>query len=304
MATIVLQAAGAFLGGFLGSTGAAIGTAVGAVAGYVLDQALINSTRHIEGARLTSAPPFTAEDGAPLPRLYGTARLGGTLIWATRFEEASTTTRRGFKGGPKVTEYAYYANVAFALCEGEIAGVRRIWADGRELDRTLFEIRVYRGTEDQDPDPLIAAKQGEDNVPAYRGTAYVVFERFPLEDYGNRIPQFQFETIRAVGTLAKNLRAVCLIPGATEYGLSPTPVTRTPSAGETVSLNRHVLHGEADMGEVWAERLQFVERRGKVGLAVEDVALERHRLAGARRASHRCRRKPVFRRAGNEADRA
>lgn len=268
MATIVLQAAGAFLGGFLGSTGAAIGTAVGAVAGYVLDQALINSTRHIEGARLTSAPPFTAEDGAPLPRLYGTARLGGTLIWATRFEEASTTTRRGFKGGPKVTEYAYYANVAFALCEGEIAGVRRIWADGRELDRTLFEIRVYRGTEDQDPDPLIAAKQGEDNVPAYRGTAYVVFERFPLEDYGNRIPQFQFETIRAVGTLAKNIRAVCLIPGATEYGLSPTPVTRTPSAGETVSLNRHVLHGETDLAAALDELQALCPNLAHVGLVV------------------------------------
>jgi len=159
MATILLQAAGAYLGGFLGSTGAAIGTAVGAIAGYTLDRALINSTRRIEGPRLASAPPFTAEDGAPLPRLYGTARLGGTLIWATRFEEASTTTRQGFKGGPRLTEYAYYVSAAFALCEGEIAGVRRIWADGRELDRTLFEIRVHRGTEDQDPDPLIAASR-------------------------------------------------------------------------------------------------------------------------------------------------
>ncbi|HHZ09144.1 MAG TPA: host specificity protein [Rhizobiales bacterium] len=268
MATIVLQAAGAFLGGFLGSTGAALGTAAGAVAGYVLDQALINSTRHIEGARLTSAPPFTAEDGAPLPRLYGTARLGGTLIWATRFEEVSTTTRQGFKGGPRVTEYSYYANVAFALCEGEISGVRRIWADGRELDRTLHEIRVYRGTEDQDPDPLIAAKQGADNAPAYRGTAYVVFERFALEEYGNRIPQFQFETIRAVGTVAGNVRAVCLIPGATEYGLSPTPVTRMPGDGETVSLNRHVLHGETDLAAALDELQALCPNLAHVGLVV------------------------------------
>lgn len=268
MATIVLQAAGAFLGGFLGSTGAAIGTAVGAIAGYTLDRALINSTRRIEGPRLASAPPFTAEDGAPLPRLYGTARFGGTLIWATRFEEASTTTRQGFKGGPRVTEYAYFVSAAFALCEGEIAGVRRIWADGRELDRTLHEIRVHRGTADQDPDPLIAAKQGEGNAPAYRGTAYIVFERFPLEDYGNRIPQFQFETIRPVGTLAKNLRAVCLIPGATEYGLSPTPVTRTPRAGETVSLNRHVLHGETDLTAALDELQALCPNLANVGLVV------------------------------------
>ena len=268
MATIVLQAAGAFLGGLLGSTGAAIGSAAGAIAGYALDRTLINATRRIEGPRLASAPPFTAEDGAPLPRLYGTARLGGTLIWATRFEEAATTTRQGFKGGPRVTEYAYFVSAAFALCEGEIAGVRRIWADGRELDRMRHEIRVHRGGEDQDADPLIAAKQGEGNAPAYRGTAYVVFERFPLEEYGNRIPQFQFETMRSVGTLAKNVRAVCLIPGATEYGLSPTPVTRTPRSGETLSLNRHVLHGETDMTAALDELQALCPNLAHVGLVV------------------------------------
>lgn len=266
MATIVLQAAGAYLGGFLGSTGAAIGTAVGAIAGYTLDRALINSTRRIEGRRLASAPPFTAEDGAPLPRLYGTARLGGTLIWATRFEESATTTRQGFKGGPRVTEYSYSVSVAFALCEGEIAGVRRIWADGRELDRTLYEIRVHRGSEDQEPDPLIAAKQGD--APAYRGTAYVVFERFQLDDFGNRIPQFQFEVIRPVGSLAKNVRAICLIPGATEYGLSTTPVSFSPREGETVSLNRHVLHGETDLAAALDELQALCPNLQNVALVV------------------------------------
>ncbi len=36
MATIVLQAAGAFLGGILGPVGAALGSAAGAMAGYML----------------------------------------------------------------------------------------------------------------------------------------------------------------------------------------------------------------------------------------------------------------------------
>jgi len=36
MATILLQAAGAFLGGVLGPVGTAIGSAAGAVAGYLL----------------------------------------------------------------------------------------------------------------------------------------------------------------------------------------------------------------------------------------------------------------------------
>ena len=40
MATILLQAAGAYLGGLFGSTAAAIGTAAGALAGYAIDKAL------------------------------------------------------------------------------------------------------------------------------------------------------------------------------------------------------------------------------------------------------------------------
>ncbi|MGN6467962.1 MAG: baseplate multidomain protein megatron [Rhizobiaceae bacterium] len=246
MATLVLQAAGAFLGGAFGAVGAAIGSAVGATAGYLVDRALIESTRHVEGPRLATARPFTAEEGASIARIYGTARAGGTLIWATRFEEKRTTKRQGAKGGPKVTIYSYFANAAFVLCEGEIAGVRRIWADGRELDRTKFDIRIYEGGEDQLVDPLIEAKQGAANAPAYRGVAYAVFERFPLDDYGNRIPQFQFEVMRPCDDLNRQIRAVTLIPGSTEYGLEPDAVTLRIRKGETQPVNRHVLTAASD----------------------------------------------------------
>lgn len=246
MATILLQAAGAYLGGFLGSVGGALGSAAGAIAGYVVDRALINSTQRIEGPRLTAARPFTAEEGVAIPRLYGTARIGGTLIWATRFEESKSTRRQG-KLGPKVTEYSYFANAAFLLCEGEIAGIRRIWADGREIDREVVEIRVYRGGKDQPADPLIDAKQGPDNTPAYRGVAYVVVDRLDIGDYGNRIPQLQFEVIRPVGELSRKIRAISLIPGAIEYGLSADLVTRQIRPGEEQAINRNVLFAGTDI---------------------------------------------------------
>jgi hypothetical protein len=247
MATILLQAAGAAIGGLLGPVGAAIGAAAGALAGYTIDQALINGTRRIEGPRLSGARPFTAEEGAAIPRVYGTARIGGIMIWATRFEETRTTRRQGGKTGPKVTEYNYFANAAFALCEGKIAGIRRVWADGREIDRERIELRVHRGTEAQDADPLVSAKQGAGNTPAYRGTAYVVVERFALADYGNRIPQFQFEVLRPVGELPNKIRAISLIPGATEYGMSPSLVTRQHRQGETEAVNRHTLLEGSDL---------------------------------------------------------
>ena len=61
------------------------------------------------------------------------------------------------------------------------------------LDLTGITVRIYSGDESQTSDPLIVAKDGADNVPAYRGLAYVVFERLPLENFGNRIPQLSFE---------------------------------------------------------------------------------------------------------------
>ncbi|MBX3575845.1 MAG: glycoside hydrolase/phage tail family protein [Rhizobiaceae bacterium] len=269
MATIVLQAAGAFLGGLLGTTGAAIGTAAAAIAGYVIDRAILEGSRHHEGPRLTGPRPFSAEDGASLPRVYGSVRVGGTLIWATRFEEERTTSRQGAKGRTSTTtEYSYFANVAFALAEGRVASIRRVWADGRELDREQVEMRFYRGTEGHAADPLIEAKQGEGNTPAYRGTCYVVFERFPLGDYGNRIPQFHFEVIRPVSTAAAGLKAVALIPGATEFGLSPHAVTREIQPGETEVLNRHVLTAESDIAASLDELRALCPALEHVGLVV------------------------------------
>ena len=123
-----------------------------------------------------------------------------------------------------------------------IGGVGRIWADGKPLDLTGKTIRVHRGTEDQAADDLIVAKEGAGNSPAYRGLAYVVFERLPLADFGNRIPQLSFEIIRPVGALERMVRAVTLIPGTTEFGYEP-------SAARERSRARYVRAGESPRHE-------------------------------------------------------
>lgn len=257
MATLLLQVAGAALGSALGGpVGGMIGQAIGGIAGSQLDNAWLgggSGNRHVEGPRLKEIGGLASSEGAPIPRLYGRARLGGQLIWATRFEEevnvSVTRSKAGAKGGRSQktyeTTYSYYANLAIALCEGEIAFVRRIWADGRELDVSSVTMRVHRGSEAQEPDPLIAAKElGE--APAYRGLAYVVFERFLLAEYGNRVPQFAFEVVRAVPGLNEMVRAVTLIPGAGEFVCEIRPVTHEPEAGVSESLTRHQLFGGSD----------------------------------------------------------
>lgn len=261
MATLVLQTVGAIAGQFLGGPiGAAIGQTVGAVAGNVIDQRLFGPrARDVTGPRLTSLAGLASTEGAAIPRVYGRARIGGQMIWATRFEEVVNTSRvsRGGKGGggAKQTSYAYYANFAVGLCEGPIAQVRRIWADGKELDQTLFTIRVHLGDEDQEPDPLIVAKEGADVAPAYRGLAYVVFERMPLADFGNRAPQLTFEVVRPLGRLAQRLRGVDVIPGAGEYAYQPETRIRSGVLGAASAENRHVLTHESD----WSASLDALQ---------------------------------------------
>ena len=246
MATVLLQVAGSLIGSAFGPVGTALGAAAGAAAGYWIDQSIINSTRRIEGPRLGAQRPMTAQEGVAVPRVYGMARIAATVIWATRFEEVTRTERRGAKGGPRVTTYSYHANVALGLCEGPVAAIRRIWADGQEIDLRDVDIRLHHGTEDQEPDPLILARQGEGNTPAYRGLAYLVLEHFALEAFGNRIPQFEIEVFRPVGKLERDIRAITLIPGATEHGLAPGPVMAQPEPGALTEVNRHVLHADTD----------------------------------------------------------
>ena len=244
MATIVLSAIGGAIGGVLGGPfGALAGRAVGALAGGVIDNAVINAfapAQHVQGPRLKELEVQASTEGAPIPRIYGRVRLAGQIIWATRLEEETRTQRHGGGkgGGPKVTTttYNYYANLAIALCEGPVARIERVWADGKPLDLEAENItmRFYRGDEAQVPDPLIAAKEGMDNAPAYRGVAYVVFERLPLENFGNRIPQFTFEVMRPADDVAEKVRAVNIIPGAGEFHCDPRVVTRTQAPVRSV----------------------------------------------------------------------
>ena len=250
MATLVLQAAGGFVGGLVGGpVGALLGRAVGATLGAVVDQSLFGvGAKHSVGPRLTTLAGLTSSEGAAVPRVYGRARVGGQLIWATRFIETSNEQRAGGKGGggASQTSYNYAANFAVGLCEGPIAMVRRVWADGQEIDPSTVTMRVYRGDESQTPDPLIVAKEGAINAPAYRGLAYIVFEQMPLANFGNRIPQLSFEVLRPIEGLGSLIRGVCLIPGATEFGYSPVAIRSAPTQGATAWENRHLLSAPSD----------------------------------------------------------
>ncbi len=309
MATLVLGAVGSAVGGallpggvsLLGTTltGAALGGALGSIGGSFVDQALLGplaspsgQTRIDQGPRLYDLKLGASSEGAPIPRVYGRMRLPGQLIWATRFKEeviVTTQTTGGgqAKGGKNLfdssgggqaqgksetvqsVEYRYYANAAYAICEGEITRVGRIWADGKELDQSDYTIRVYRGDEDQNADSLIAGKEGgSDETPSYRGTAYVVFEQMPIAGFGNRLPQLNFEVFRAVDDFEKLVRAVNLIPSAGEFVYDDDSVIRIEGGQTTVSENLHTAQGGTDWKVALGQLDDQLPNVGQVSLVV------------------------------------
>ncbi len=258
MATIVLSAVGAAVGGafggsVLGLSAAVIGRAVGATIGRVIDQRLLGGgSAAVETGKVERFRLMGASEGAPVMQAWGRLRLSGQVIWATRFEERTRRSGGSGKGAPKppeTTSYSYSVSLAVALCEGGIARVGRIWADGVEIDRETLNLRVYAGTEDQLPDPKIAAVEGAENAPAYRGIAYVVLEDLDLTPFGNRVPQFSFEVVRpakGAGGLGDLLQGVALIPGTGEYALATTPVHYGRGRGENRTANVHSAAGGTD----------------------------------------------------------
>lgn len=196
MATLVFTAIGTSLGGPLGG-------AVGGLIGQQVDASLFGGR---QGPRLNDLKVTTSAYGSAIAHHLGTVRAPGTIIWSTELVEHSDT-QGGGKGGSATTTYSYSVSFAVALASQPITEVRRIWADGNLLRGAEGDLKVggdmrfYSGHGDHGADPLIAAAEGA-LAPAFRGTAYVVFEDLDLSTFGNRIPALSFELVANSGAIS------------------------------------------------------------------------------------------------------
>ncbi len=271
MATILLSAAGAAIGGSLGGSVlglsmTALGRFAGASLGRAIDQSIMGAgSSTVEQGKVERFRLTSSGEGDPVAQLFGRMRVAGQVIWATQFSESVTTTGggKGAPSGPKTNAYTYSVSLAIGLCEGVISGVGRVWADGVEVNPDDLGMRVYTGSQDQMPDPKIEAVEGAGQVPAYRGTAYLVLEDLDLAQFGNRVPQFEFEVMRpaqpegvdAGEDIAHAVQAVAMMPGSGEYALATSPVRFDYGAGQSALANVNTPAGKADFS-VATERLQ------------------------------------------------
>jgi hypothetical protein len=79
MATLVLTTIGTIVGG-------PIGGAIGALIGQQADSRLF-APKGRQGPRLGDLSVQTSAYGTAIPRLFGTLRVAGTVIWATDLRE-------------------------------------------------------------------------------------------------------------------------------------------------------------------------------------------------------------------------
>jgi hypothetical protein len=284
MASLILSAAGQAIGAAAFSsvdilgltiTGSQIGGAIGAFVGSEIDAALAPGVRS-KGPRLSDINIQSSTEGAAIPRVFGRVRVAGQLLWATQFLETASNSSSGGKGlgGPKVTttDYAYSISFAVGLCAGIVTKIGRVWADGALIDVSQFTTRFYPGDESQAQDPLIQEIEGAGNTPAYRGLAHIVFEDMALAQFGNRIPQLQFEIVRAISdadpsALENVLGGVAIIPGAGEF-VYATEVVSANDNGTTIAQNAHNASGVADWSASLDELQGLAPNLGAASLVV------------------------------------
>lgn len=221
MAVLAIGAIGAAVGSaiggtFIGMSAVALGWNVGLTVGGMLFGPK-GQDIYQQGPRLGDLKVQSSTYGNPIPIVCGAMRIAGNVIWSANIvETAHTTTQssggKGGGGGGSVTQtsYSYSQSFAVGICAGEIAGIGKIWANGKLIynlsdtadiativasNKSANGIRIYTGSETQAADSLIQASVGAADCPAYRGAAYMVFENLQLADYGNRMPNLEFEVV-------------------------------------------------------------------------------------------------------------
>ena len=192
------------LAGFMiaGAAGALKGASIGMSIGGVLDPPKLPTTM---GPRLTDTTMQTSTYGATIPRVYGTVPVVGNIFWLenNKLKEVSKKTKVSGKGGSKQTiiTFSYFATFAVGLCQGPIAGIRRIWIGSKLLydagsseasaviasNNATALFTLHLGESTQAADARMQATVGIANTSAFRGLAYIVFRDLPLADYGNSL---------------------------------------------------------------------------------------------------------------------
>ena len=239
MATLIFGAVGAGVGSIFGNwlLGWSIGTTVG---GLLFGRS--GGPGNQERGKLDDLRISGSSYGGAIPQVWGYMRLAGNLIWSTDLVEHSYSEGGGGSGGgPTITTYTYTVSCAALICQGPVNALKRIWfdkdvvwdADDVASSPIKDAITFYPGNESQTADPTIYADlttlQGLP-TPAFRGSCYVVFNNIDLSNYGNRIPNMEFEIQATVSPTVEDIlddicQQVDITSGLRDFTAATQPVS-------------------------------------------------------------------------------
>jgi hypothetical protein len=188
-----------------------IGGAIGAAVGGLIDSKLF------PGPKVPMPTVTTSTYGNAIPLLYGPYnRVGTNMIWSSPIRKVQNKSLKFLLGKGKGQPFTYEVDVAMAVGAGPLqpSWCQTIWANGTvifdasagtippdpdengvvtwDVSFETFQdfdfIVVYPGNQTQLPDPTIESYIGVGNVPAYRGTAYILIHGLKLTTFGNGVP--------------------------------------------------------------------------------------------------------------------
>ena len=267
MSSTILPQAGKLLGGSIGGPiGSIIGQTLGKNLGKELDKELFKKNfGPMVGHRLGEITTQTANYGGSIPIIFGTVKLAGNIIWASKIKEHRDDyyQRQSKFSGRSLfaSKFSCSVSLAIAIAEGEISEILRVWANDRLIDPKNSNYRFYNGSEKQMPDPLIESHCGYKKTTAFRGISYVVIEDLSLSEFGNHIPNFLFEVkvkknvLCEEISLEERIKAMVIIPGSGEFVYdtlvqSKVPKNYNPEYGnfnsQKLKINQNNRDNKAD----------------------------------------------------------
>ena len=172
---------------------------------------------------------------------------------------------------PEITSSVAYSNekVAFTLSPADYVSLGAVVVPGMrctlhsEVTSTaVCSFTLYPGTEDQRPNSFMESHLGVGQVPAYKGLAYIVFQDFYVDDYGDRVPSFSFEVVNEDVSLGNILLDISEEAGLLETDVDFTALNDISVPGYIVSQENTFRDRIQELQQVY--QFDVVEAGGKI----------------------------------------
>lgn len=199
------------IGGVIGAViGFYVGGPAGAQVGFMIGAGIGASFDTIQGRKVGEMSSPRAQEGEPIPLVFGTARVTGRLMSCGE----PSIVEEGGKGGPQVVNETAYMSYSILVCESSelrdstIGGILMVIQN----NKIVYDVRpnpaisaadsakwkqnkvFYFGGEGQGVDPTEQMIHGVGNVPAYRGLCRMVVTDEDVTQHGGGIPTYEFVT--------------------------------------------------------------------------------------------------------------